>query len=681
MLSDTIQNIWPEWQIIKVLGRGSYGTVYEVCRADGIINSKSAVKVIQIPSNPAEVASLRSEGMTEAETRTYLQDIVNDFVNEIRLMESFKGNNNIVSVEDYKVIENQEEVQWTILIRMELLTPLTEYMVHGKLPEREVVQLGIDICNALIRCEQLNVIHRDIKPENIFINVFGDFKLGDFGIAKNLANRTSALSMKGTVSYMAPEVEKGRPYDHRADIYSLGLVLYRLMNENRLPFLNDRKQMTSAEERTRATIRRLSGEKLPPPGHASEVFANAILIACAPEPDARFQNAAAMKQALMNIAGIVPLLFLRTEVPGNGYFNDPGETEILEEFYSGQDDTEIVEESYPEQEETEIFEDLYSEQEEPEMVPPDLEAEDEIEKKQKNGRNKAGKNNIYIRVLLAVGLCAIGVIAVTAINLAGRKNTALDGAGTAAAAEALEAADDQSDGSMEIEAAASLDQSAFEPAVAEESSATSEPEKTPEVTAAAFDAETAIDSTNQDSSLDQQSSTILTVTPVTDLSRAQEIYYITGNAKNIRSAADINADLVTKISDAYLPLYYFGESDYGPGKDGEQHLWYHIYTEDGTGGWIRSEFVSLLPGQIDTTVLPEIVYITGKAKNIRSESKYESDLVVKITDSYQPLHFYGETGYGIGKDKNNHLWVKIYTADGLSGWIQTEYISAEPGQQ
>lgn len=90
-------------------------------------------------------------------------------------------------------------------------------------------------------CQCQNIIHRDIKPENIFVSRFGEFKLGDFGIARELDRSMSGLSKKGTFSYMAPEMYKGEEYDARVDIYSLGIVLYKLCNHNRLPFYQSAK--------------------------------------------------------------------------------------------------------------------------------------------------------------------------------------------------------------------------------------------------------------------------------------------------------------------------------------------------------------------------------------------------------------------------------------------------------
>ncbi len=297
-----ISIVWPEWQIEKKIGKGSYGVVYQTVRRDSNVESHAAIKVISIPAEASEVDSLRSEGLDMDGTRTYFKGIVDDFVSEIQLMESLKGIQNIVSVEDYKVVERQDEIGWDIYIRMELLTPFNSYICDKNLTEQEVIKLGCDICTALEICGQRNIIHRDIKPENIFVNDFGYFKLGDFGIARKLENMTGGLSQKGTYNYMAPEVANSSKYDARVDTYSLGIVLYRLLNNNKLPFLDTDKQLLNPNERKNAVERRIKGEALPAPCQASPEMSDLILRACAPNPNARFSSAIEMKEALISVA-------------------------------------------------------------------------------------------------------------------------------------------------------------------------------------------------------------------------------------------------------------------------------------------------------------------------------------------------------------------------------------------
>lgn len=295
-----LSDIWPDWRIERKIEKGSYGTVYQAIRNESGIESRAAIKVISVPSDQSEMNALRLDGMTYEESRTYFRNIVNDFVEEIRLMDTFKGVQNIVSVEDYKVVEKKDEIGWNIYIRMELLTPLNNYLSDKMLDEKDVVKLGTDICNALEMCGKYNVIHRDIKPENIFLNKFGHFKLGDFGIARRLESKSTGMSTKGTPNYMAPEIVRYEKYDSRVDIYSLGIVLYRFLNANRLPFVETEKQILSYNERKAALDRRLSGESLPAPSQASPALAAVVLKACAYNPDDRYATAKQFSEALAN---------------------------------------------------------------------------------------------------------------------------------------------------------------------------------------------------------------------------------------------------------------------------------------------------------------------------------------------------------------------------------------------
>ncbi len=298
MSPNSLQQIWPEWQITgEPIGKGSFGTVFKAVRRNPTFESHAAIKIISVSSDTAEIDSLRSEGISIDSTRAYLQEIVRDYVDEIRVMESLKGSNNIVNIEDYEVKEKTEDAGWDIYIRMELLTPLNQYRGSRQLTEREVIKLGRDICGALKTCEKRGIIHRDIKPENILVNDLGDFKLGDFGIARRMDFLTRSMSKKGTPNFMAPEVARGIPYDHRADLYSLGLVLYCLMNDGLLPFLT-RENWLSPSERGKAADMRLRGVPLPPPVNASPAMAEIILRACSWHVEDRFGSAEELDRAL-----------------------------------------------------------------------------------------------------------------------------------------------------------------------------------------------------------------------------------------------------------------------------------------------------------------------------------------------------------------------------------------------
>lgn len=138
--------------------------------------------------------------------------------------------------------------------------------------------------------------------KNVFVNEYGNYKLGDFGTARVLSEYSLSMTQRvGTPYYMAPEIYVSTKYDSRADIYSLGIVLYRLLNKNRLPFLDSEKQLLSPSERQTAYMKRISGEKLTPPRQASPEMSDIILKACAFDPEDRLVSASEMKKALQKL--------------------------------------------------------------------------------------------------------------------------------------------------------------------------------------------------------------------------------------------------------------------------------------------------------------------------------------------------------------------------------------------
>ena len=297
-VKEILKNVWPEWEIVEKIGEGSFGSVYKAERKDIVGSSSAAIKITRIPQDCNEIEALHAEGLSHDQEQAYYEDIIRNYSAEIKLMMDVRGYTNIVAIDDYRVYQPPDRMVWYFVIRMELLTPLVKRTALGAMDEDEIIKLGIDLCTALDVCRRSSIIHRDIKPENIFFNSNGDYKLGDFGVARSLENHGSRLSQKGTYNYMAPEVAQNRVYDTRADIYSLGIVLYRLANGNRLPFLSE-KQLLSPRERQYALEQRLGGAVLPPPANASPQLSRIIGRACSFRPEDRYASAAEMRRDLI----------------------------------------------------------------------------------------------------------------------------------------------------------------------------------------------------------------------------------------------------------------------------------------------------------------------------------------------------------------------------------------------
>ena len=296
-----LQNIWPQWHIIEEIGSGSYGKVYKIEREDIGGKYQAALKMISIPQDQSEINEILAEGMDASSTTGYFRSMVEEIVKEFAVMEELKGHTNIVGYEDHAVVQHEDGIGWDILIRMELLTPLSSHMRFNSMEEKDVIKLGMDMCTALQLCEKSNIIHRDIKAENIFVSKFGDYKLGDFGIARTAEKTMSAMSKKGTYTYMAPEVYRGDSYDSSVDIYSLGIVMYRLMNDNRAPFLPVYPNPITFHDKEASIQKRMSGEQMPKPAHGSEGIKAIILKACAFDTHERYHSAAEMLEDLKKL--------------------------------------------------------------------------------------------------------------------------------------------------------------------------------------------------------------------------------------------------------------------------------------------------------------------------------------------------------------------------------------------
>lgn len=286
------------WYIKRLIGEGSFGQVYEIERNELGVTYKAALKTITIPQSQSEVKSILADGMSHADVTAYYKGVVQDIISEFVLLSKLKGNSHIVSYEDHVLMEHEDGIGWDILIRMELLTPLFEHIEKNRMTKREVIKLGIDLCKALELCQKYNIIHRDVKPENIFLSPIGSYKLGDFGIAKTVEKTSSGLSRKGTYTYMAPEIYRGEAYGSTVDIYSLGIVMYRLLNDNRTPFLPAYPAPITHNDRENALMKRISGATIPKPINAEGRLSEIVRKACSYDSKNRYSSAMQMRMEL-----------------------------------------------------------------------------------------------------------------------------------------------------------------------------------------------------------------------------------------------------------------------------------------------------------------------------------------------------------------------------------------------
>ena len=281
--------------IEEEIGSGSYGTVYRVTKE----GENLAMKVIRVSRDDKGQGARLTETESEAESGKVLHQISEDILKEIQALEKLQGNKNIVSILDYRIVEEAGGIDLYIL--MEYLQSFTEYESTHGMKEADAIRMGIDLCSALEACEEHDILHRDLKPDNILVTEDGVFKICDFGTAKILEKTHTENSVKGTFTYMAPEVYHGKKYNSRADLYSLGMILYRTMNRGREPFIPGDRRMVYYKDKEEALNRRMNGEVLPQPIDASEEFAEILARTCAFYPEKRYRSAADLKEDLIRL--------------------------------------------------------------------------------------------------------------------------------------------------------------------------------------------------------------------------------------------------------------------------------------------------------------------------------------------------------------------------------------------
>lgn len=198
-----IEQAFPGWRTTETIGSGAFGTVY---RAVGPNGEDAAIKVISIPSGREEISELRQMGYDARSMRSHFKEHADAVMGEIGAMRELRSCPNVVRIDDYRMVENEDGMGWRVCIRMELLEPLSSIIERDGIPDQETAaRVGADVSEALAACHGKGIIHRDVKPSNVFRSPDGTYKLGDFGLARHSSMAfASTKSAAGTPTYMAP---------------------------------------------------------------------------------------------------------------------------------------------------------------------------------------------------------------------------------------------------------------------------------------------------------------------------------------------------------------------------------------------------------------------------------------------------------------------------------------------
>ena len=279
--------LWENWiiDVNGLIGGGNFGWVYRLRLKQNIFGEEkySALKIIPFIMPEMTMGKISIE---EKKT-SVLKEIVN--------MDLLSENPYVVKYMNYAVKDiyndNNQILGFDVLIQMEYLTSLSQYLKNKKkLESSEVIKLALQIGCALKFMHDKHMIHRDVKIDNIFINNIGNYLIGDLGVSKQM--ETSRYStVAGTQPFIAPEVWNAQKskvrYTKTADIYSYGITLYYLLNNNMLPLVTKTSSEKNVED---AIYERLAGKSFARPENGRAELQEIVMKCCSYNPEDRYQD-------------------------------------------------------------------------------------------------------------------------------------------------------------------------------------------------------------------------------------------------------------------------------------------------------------------------------------------------------------------------------------------------------
>lgn len=287
--------VFGTWEINKPLGIGAYGKTYE------ITNSTKEEGIYKIMKIPVELKKTPGEFPVKTQ-QDCLKEVRNDILSSIKYIQVSDKGRFFVKYEDYSLTPSEDFRTLTMKIRMEKLVNLTTVSQQHKFSEAEVLRLAVNICRCLEKCREMDYVYTNLKPNNIFITDRG-CKLGDFGTFGMYEPTKMNVAMRKTQEYMAPEFIKFGEINSTSDTYALGLIMYSLLNNNKLPFIPRFEENIGISDTNLAIEKRCANYVFSDPDNASEKVKNIIFKACSPSVGNRYETPTDMKNDLLVALG------------------------------------------------------------------------------------------------------------------------------------------------------------------------------------------------------------------------------------------------------------------------------------------------------------------------------------------------------------------------------------------
>jgi len=305
-MSNSLNPVFGQWYVDRQLGNGTDGKVFTIYKEKFDGTKETAVmKMLRLGENRNErkTFDLNDEKDETGSTEGF-EKIIHSIRKNIETVKKADNGKFFIRYDDLELRKASDGKGQLILIRLEEGKSLAEVLKGFTFTLEETYRLGINICQALLKCRSFGYVYPNLKPENILFDKDGRCKLGDFGSFSCLEPAKTSISYKRTQYYMAPEFIKTGNINCTCDTYSLGLILYMLANSNRLPFTEPFPESVTVNSLNESTNKRLRGESMSKPVHASEALWKIISKACAFKPNERYftpeQMLSDLKNALNN---------------------------------------------------------------------------------------------------------------------------------------------------------------------------------------------------------------------------------------------------------------------------------------------------------------------------------------------------------------------------------------------
>lgn len=296
--------VFEQWYTENQLGSGTDGKVYSIIRknADGSAE-RSVLKMIRLGENRSEKKSFNTiveKDEAGDSEESYYETIIKNITDNIAVIQRVDNGKRFVKYEEWETRRTSDGKGYAVLIRLERARSLTDLLSELSFTLDETLRIGVSICRSLVRCRDFGYIYPNLKPENILFDEKGICKLGDFGSFSCLEPSKTSLAFKRTQYYMAPEFIRTGNVNGTVDTYSLGLVLYSLINRGRLPFTEKYPEKVTVSSLDLSMQKRLDGEELPEPALCDEALFRIIKKACAYKVEERYLSPKQMLADLKN---------------------------------------------------------------------------------------------------------------------------------------------------------------------------------------------------------------------------------------------------------------------------------------------------------------------------------------------------------------------------------------------